>query len=97
MEKIDIEKMSNIDLSQDSVKSISDKCNELKSLRKQIEDEEEKLSTLKKESIIKFSGKFIKSPRAYRRTYILSNSEYANADQEYVFQFTDVAELKSAN
>ena len=47
MEKIDIEKMSNIDLSQDSVKSISDKCNELKSLRKQIEDEEEKLSTLK--------------------------------------------------
>ena len=57
----------------------------------------QKLSTLKKESIIKFSGKFIKSPRAYRRTYILSNSEYANADQEYVFQFTDVAELKSAN
>ena len=47
MEKIDIEKMSNIDLSQDSVKSISDKCNELKSLRKNIEDEEEKLSTLK--------------------------------------------------
>ena len=47
MEKIDIEKMSNIDLSQDSVKSISDKCNELKSLRKEIEDEEEKLSTLK--------------------------------------------------
>jgi predicted RNase H-like nuclease (RuvC/YqgF family) len=47
MEKIDIEKMSNIDLSQDSVKSISDKCNELKSLRKQIEDEEDKLSTLK--------------------------------------------------
>ena len=40
MEKIDIEKMSNIDLSQDSVKSISDKCNELKSLRKEIEDEE---------------------------------------------------------
>ena len=47
MEKIDIEKMSNIDLSQESVKSISDKCNELKSLRKNIEDEEEKLSTLK--------------------------------------------------
>ena len=47
MEKIDIEKMSNIDLSQDSVKSISDKCNELKNLRKQIEDEEDKLSTLK--------------------------------------------------
>jgi len=47
MEKIDIEKMSNIDVNQDSVKSITDKCNDLKSLRKQIEDEEEKISTLK--------------------------------------------------
>ena len=27
---MDIEKMSNIDISQDSVKSISDKCNQLK-------------------------------------------------------------------
>lgn len=56
-----------------------------------------KLSTLKKGSIIKFSGKFIKSPRYYSRNYIVSNSEYANADQEYVFQFTDVEELKAAN
>jgi len=47
MEKIDIEKMSNIDLSQDSVKSISDKCNQLNKLRKQIEKDEESLSLLK--------------------------------------------------
>ena len=47
MEKIDIEKMSNIDLSQDSVKSISDKCNQLNTLRKQIEKDEESLSLLK--------------------------------------------------
>ena len=44
---MDIEKMSNIDISQDSVKSISDKCNHLKDLNKQIEQEEEKLSLLK--------------------------------------------------
>ena len=56
-----------------------------------------KISVLKKGSIIKFSGKFIKSTGYYRSTYIVSNSEYANADQEYVFQFTDVEELKSAN
>ena len=47
MEKIDIEKMSNIDLSQDSVKSISDKCNQLNTLKKQIEKDEESLSLLK--------------------------------------------------
>tara|TARA_R110000782_G_scaffold36846_3_gene87141 strand:+ start:469 stop:1017 length:549 start_codon:yes stop_codon:yes gene_type:complete len=47
MEKIDIEKMSNIDISQDSVKSITDKCNNLNTLRKTIEDEEEKISKLK--------------------------------------------------
>ena len=34
MEKLDIEKMSNIDLSQDSVKSISDKCNQLNTLKR---------------------------------------------------------------
>jgi len=47
MEKLDIEKMSNIDLSQDSVKSISDKCNQLNTLKKQIEKDEESLSLLK--------------------------------------------------
>ena len=31
-ENMDIEKMSNIDISQDSVKSISEKCNELKNM-----------------------------------------------------------------
>jgi len=33
MEKLDIEKMSNIDISQDSVKSISDKCNQFNTLK----------------------------------------------------------------
>jgi hypothetical protein len=47
---MDIEKMSNIDISQDSVKSISEKCNQLKDLQKQIDDEEEKLKTLKNKS-----------------------------------------------
>ncbi len=47
MEKLDIEKMSNIDLSQDSVKSISDKCNQLNTLKKQIEKDEESLTLLK--------------------------------------------------
>ena len=47
MEKLDIEKMSNIDLSQDSVKSISDKCNQLNSLKKEIEKDEENLSLKK--------------------------------------------------
>ncbi len=42
--------MSSIDISQDNVKSISDKCNQLKNLRQQIEDEEKKLSTLKNKS-----------------------------------------------
>jgi len=44
---MDIEKMSNIDIDQDSVKSISEKCNHLNQLKKQIEEEEEKLSLLK--------------------------------------------------
>ena len=47
---MDIEKMSNIDISQDSVKSISEKCNQLKDLQKQIEDHEDKLKTLKNQS-----------------------------------------------
>jgi len=47
MEKLDIEKMSNIDLSQDSVKSISDKCNQLNTLKKEIEKDEENLSLKK--------------------------------------------------
>ena len=44
---MDIEKMSNIDINQDSVKSISDKCNNLKDLKRQVEEQEEKLSLLK--------------------------------------------------
>lgn len=47
---MDIEKMSNIDIDQGSVKSISDKCNDLKNLQKQIEEQEEKLKTLKNKS-----------------------------------------------
>ena len=50
MEKLDIEKMSNIDLSQDSVKSISDKCNQFNTLKKQIEKDEESLSLLKQKA-----------------------------------------------
>ena len=46
-ENMDIEKMSNIDISQDSVKSISDKCNQLKEIHVSIKDAEEKLSSLK--------------------------------------------------
>ena len=48
---MDIEKMStSIDIDQNSVKSISEKCNQLKDLRNQIEDAEEKLSLLKNKS-----------------------------------------------
>ena len=48
MEKIDIEKISsNVDIDQTSVKSISEKCNQLKQIQKQIEEDEEKLSLLK--------------------------------------------------
>jgi len=50
MEKLDIEKMSNIDISQDSVKSISDKCNQFNTLKKQIEKDEESLSLLKQKA-----------------------------------------------
>ena len=47
---MDIEKMSNLDISQDSVKSISDKCNQLKDLQTQIEYVEERLKKLKNQS-----------------------------------------------
>ena len=47
MEKLDIEAMSNIDISQDNIKSISDKCNDYNKLKKTIEQEEKKLSLLK--------------------------------------------------
>jgi len=47
MEHLDIEKMSNIDISQDSVKSITDKCNDYNKLKKTIENEEERISLLK--------------------------------------------------
>ena len=47
MEHLDIEKMSNIDISQDSIKSITDKCNDYNKLKKTIEDEEERISLLK--------------------------------------------------
>ena len=47
---MDIEKMSTIDINQDSVKSISEKCNQLKDVRTQIEESEEKLKTLKNQS-----------------------------------------------
>jgi len=52
-----------------------------------------KLATLKEDAIIRFSGKFVKAPSYYSVSYILSNSEYANADQEYLFKFTDVQEI----
>ena len=38
MEHLYIEKMSNIDISQDSVMSITDKCNDYNKLKKTIED-----------------------------------------------------------
>jgi len=47
MEKLDIEQMSNLDISQDNIKSISEKCNDLNKLKKTIDDEEEKISKLK--------------------------------------------------
>ena len=46
-EQLNIEKFSNIELDQDSVKSISKQCNDLKSLQKQIEDKEKEISELK--------------------------------------------------
>ena len=47
---MDIEKMSSIDISQDNVKSITDKCHQLQELQKQYKDIEEQLSKTKKSS-----------------------------------------------
>ena len=44
---MDIEKMSSIDIDQDNVKSISDKCHQLSELQSQLKDKEEALSLLK--------------------------------------------------
>ena len=38
---MDIEKMSSIDIDQDNVKSISDKCHQLSELQSQLKDKEE--------------------------------------------------------
>ena len=46
-ENMDIEKMSSIDISQENVKSISDKCQKLKELQKKLKDKEEELARLK--------------------------------------------------
>ena len=45
---MDIEKFSNLEVQQSSVKSITDACNEMKNLEKQIELDEEQLSKKKK-------------------------------------------------
>ena len=47
---MDIEQMSAIDINQESVKSISEKCNQLKDLQTQIEYVEERLKKLKNQS-----------------------------------------------
>ena len=39
---MDIEKMSSIDIDQDNIKSISDKCHQLNKLQQQIKEEEGK-------------------------------------------------------
>ena len=44
---MDIEKMSNIDISVDNIKSITQKCNNLKSVNEEIKEQEKKLSLLK--------------------------------------------------
>ena len=44
---MDIEKMSSIDIDQDKVKSISDKCHQLHELQQQLKEKEEILSKLK--------------------------------------------------
>ena len=46
--KINIEQFSNIELDQDTVGSISKKCNEYKSLLQEIEDKDKEISELKK-------------------------------------------------
>ena len=44
---MDIEKMSSIDIDQDNVKSISDKCHQLNELQSQLKEKEEAVSLLK--------------------------------------------------
>ena len=44
---MDIEKMSSIDISQENVKSISEKCQKLKDLQRTLKDKEEQLNRLK--------------------------------------------------
>ena len=44
---MDIEKMSSIDIDQDNVKSISDKCHQLNELQSQLKEKEESISLLK--------------------------------------------------
>ena len=44
---MDIEKMSSIDIDQDNVKSISDKCHQLNELQSQLKEKEEAISLLK--------------------------------------------------
>ena len=44
---MDIEKMSTIDISQENIKSISDKCQQLQELQKQYKEKEDELSKLK--------------------------------------------------
>ena len=48
--KINIEQFSNIELDQDTVGSISKKCNEYKSLLQEIEDKDKEISELKKKA-----------------------------------------------
>ena len=44
---MDIEKMSSIDISQENIKSITDKCHQLQQLQKQYKEKEEELSKIK--------------------------------------------------
>tara|TARA_B100000214_G_scaffold42057_1_gene26430 strand:+ start:20391 stop:20930 length:540 start_codon:yes stop_codon:yes gene_type:complete len=44
---MDIEKMSSIDISQENIKSITDKCHQLQDLQKQYKEKEDELSKLK--------------------------------------------------
>ena len=44
---MDIEKMSSIDISQENIKSISEKCHQLQELQKQYKEKEDELSKLK--------------------------------------------------
>ena len=44
---MDIEKMSSIDIDQDNVKSISDKCHQLNELQSQLKEKEEAISIIK--------------------------------------------------